>query len=866
MQTQIEYITNLARQYKVFAESSDELFSAVNELSDETICAIYTEYGEGKRNFQPVNLLRAEVARLLRNGVEITKRLVEEIKTKIRLKEIAYFSHLSPEFLKQFEDYTLGKRDLFANWQKDWNVFHIFFYRGTTKETTQLYLAQIGNQLLQDLELGDYTFHWVDFYGANNFGSTYCWLALYPQNKPSHKDSHQFFLKFGSTIEVGRTTGSNIKNPQHLTKDFSTYPETLTFLCEIKSDIISSNNKIRNYFKFAPGRNASEWERFKDDEIIAASYDNLPIGDISEINSLQELNVKCGFGENDSSYGGTWHLWLLKSAHIGDIVFASRGTSICIGIGVIEGEYYFNENAEDYKHRRKVKWITDKIYEYTPYAYTGYPKMFRADTFSPTLIWQFILSEYIRLYPELKEVFNQNNLKYEKPIVEEIVEPNPEVIERLQESNYWWLVAKPSVWSFTEYEVGGRQTYTSKNEDGNKRRIFKHFENVKVGDLLIGYESSPIKQIKAICEITKPLHKSETEGEIIEFQIIEKLNIPIFFNELQNNLLLKNSEVFINNLQGSLFKLSEDEFDIIREIIDEKNIIPEFKHPVYSFAEDIDKPFIAEKDFLQAVELLKRKKNIILQGSPGVGKTFIARKLAYQIIGQKADSQIEMVQFHQSFAYEDFVQGLRLVKDGTQIRNGIFYNFCKFAANHPVQDFFFIIDEINRGNLSKIFGELMMLVEHDKREEKYALKLTYAEDEHDKFFVPPNVHLIGTMNTADRSLAIVDYALRRRFAFFTLQPQFAGDFRDFLQTKGVSENLIGHICRSVLEVNQTISADANLGAGFQIGHSYFCDGKIGADENLWFQEILNFEIRPLLEEIWFDDQKQIDEMIEKLTF
>ena len=320
-----------------------------------------------------------------------------------------------------------------------------------------------------------------------------------------------------------------------------------------------------------------------------------------------------------------------------------------------------------------------------------------------------------------------------------------------------------------------------------------------------------------------------------------------------------------------MFRLTEDEYDIIREIIDDKNIIRERSAlskgiKKYSYKDDPDKPFISYDSFSQTVALLKRKKNIILQGPPGVGKTFIARKLAYEIMQEVRDANIEMVQFHQSYSYEDFIQGLRPTqKGGFDLKDGIFYTFCQRALAHPEKPFFFIIDEINRGNLSKIFGELMMLIESDKRHEKYALKLTYAEEENDRFYVPVNLYIIGTMNTADRSLAIVDYALRRRFAFITLQPDYGVAFRSFLSANGVSSAFVEHICNSVTKVNAKIKSDNNLGDGFQIGHSYFCSFKSGDDENVWWNEILQFEIRPLLEEIWFDDSSIVSEMLKLLS-
>jgi hypothetical protein len=436
------------------------------------------------------------------------------------------------------------------------------------------------------------------------------------------------------------------------------------------------------------------------------------------------------------------------------------------------------------------------------------------------------------------------------------------------EPNFWWLNANPAIWSISNMETGEKQTYTSRNEKGNKRRIYKYFEAAQKGDFMIGYESTPVKQIKALLEVTRGLHQQDG-NEVIEFEMVDKLNVPVHWTELQSNPALTDCEVFINN-QGSLFKLNEEEYDIIREIIDEKNIAADRQEEVsknipYYYESDPEKPFIPLPEFKQIIELLKRKKNIILQGPPGVGKTFIARKIAYEIMGYKNDANIEMVQFHQSFSYEDFIQGLRPdSKGGFKLTNGVFYTFCQKAHAHPDRQFFFIIDEINRGNLSKIFGELMMLIEHDKRKEKFALKLTYADDELDRFYIPENLHIIGTMNTADRSLAIVDYALRRRFAFITLRPDFGEAFKTFLKVKKLSDYLVAHIVTTMKQINDEIQRDINLGAGFLIGHSYFCTYPGIIDEKSWFNEVVAFELKPLLEEIWFDDPDRVKRLTDSM--
>jgi 5-methylcytosine-specific restriction protein B len=223
-----------------------------------------------------------------------------------------------------------------------------------------------------------------------------------------------------------------------------------------------------------------------------------------------------------------------------------------------------------------------------------------------------------------------------------------------------------------------------------------------------------------------------------------------------------------------------------------------------------------------------------------------------------------MIQFHQSYSYEDFIQGFRPTPKGHfEVTYGIFHRFCRRAQREEFvqRPYVFIIDEINRGNLSKIFGEVMMLIEPDKRGKEYAIPLTYSQDADERFYIPPNLHVIGMMNTADRSLAMVDYALRRRFRFIRLEPEFGSEaFKQFLADAGVGSELAKKIVSRMAALNEAIVADTkNLGPGYQIGHSYFCPlNGVKVDDN-WYRRVVESEIIPLIEEYWFENTKKVQE-------
>ena len=286
----------------------------------------------------------------------------------------------------------------------------------------------------------------------------------------------------------------------------------------------------------------------------------------------------------------------------------------------------------------------------------------------------------------------------------------------------------------------------------------------------------------------------------------------------------------------------------------------EVEYPAYTSEDFLSEVYMDGERYRTLVNVLRAKKNIILQGAPGVGKTFAAKRLAYSMMGVKDAERVMMVQFHQSYSYEDFIEGFRPNAQGFDLEKGAFYNFCKNAKDDSDNDYFFIIDEINRGNLSKIFGELFMLIENDKRGPRNTLQLLYS---HELFYVPSNVYLIGMMNTADRSLAMLDYALRRRFAFFDLRPAF--DTESFIAyQEGLASEKFDRLISCVVKLNEAIASDESLGDGFCIGHSYFCRMSPDDVTNDKLSAIVNYELVPMLREYWFDEPTKVDEWAGKL--
>lgn len=569
--------------------------------------------------------------------------------------------------------------------------------------------------------------------------------------------------------------------------------------------------QARKYWTYSPGRGGEHWDEFYSQGIMAIGWD--VIGDLSQFSTRDEVQeaLQTGYAEENSnqvSNSLTCHDFC-HTMKEGDVVFAKIGMEKILGWGIVTSEYLYDPTRKYYRSVRKVdwkakgRWVTDD-----KFALKTLTDVTRFEGYSDKLM----------------AIINGQHSKRK--------------VAGLK--HYWWLNANPAIWDIEAMPVGTVESYTSHNNRGNKRRVYSYFKQVQPGDLILGYTTSPVRQIVAILEVVKGLHQTD-EGEIFEFKKIEHLYHPVSMAELQAIPELQKCEPLINN-QGSLFRITPEETEIIQDIIDERNADaePSVKlNPEYSLEQCSEAIGLPESQIRYWLTALERKQQAVFYGPPGTGKTYIVKHLAQHIIGG-TNGLCEFVQFHPAYTYEEFIQGIRPVTDAAgnlqyHQQPGRFLEFCKRASQLD-SPCVFIIDEINRANLARVFGELMYLLEY--RDDSIPLAGG------NRFSIPKNVLIIGTMNTADRSIALVDFALRRRFAFLNLAPEY-GVLRDHLEKQDF--NADGLI--ALLEkINRKIE-DRN----YFLGISFFLVDDL--QDNL--EAIWKLEIETYLEEFFFNQPEVV---------
>ncbi|MBR9827982.1 MAG: AAA domain-containing protein [Oceanospirillales bacterium] len=310
------------------------------------------------------------------------------------------------------------------------------------------------------------------------------------------------------------------------------------------------------------------------------------------------------------------------------------------------------------------------------------------------------------------------------------------------------------------------------------------------------------------------------------------------------------------------------EFDTEQDDAKEESYEPVIKSEPYGISNILeDGCFLGEEQIAKYLGVLKSKQNLVLQGAPGTGKTWLAKRLAYALIGYKIEDRVRAVQFHPNLSYEDFIRGWRpgTSNGGLELVDGPFLEMVYLAQRNPENSYVLVIEEINRGNPAQIFGEMLTLLEKDKRTPSEALELSYGEGSKKRVYIPKNFYVIGTMNIADRSLALVDLALRRRFAFVDLKPQLGERWRIWAHERlGGEMALVIDIEKRIGQLNQKISDEPSLGRQFQVGHSYVTPTEEAEDAREWFRDKVETEVYPLLQEYFFDAPARAEDLRNEL--
>ena len=747
--------------------------------------------------------------------------------------------------LTGYNYFPIGMIKAFAEREPDTvkNMFRELFDENVNLKTRLDNFFNISDELLkkywdnskhhfQDLHsISTYlTFMYPDKYYIYKFSvvkkaSNFLEFEVIPSDKKLSKNEKRFYT-YNNYIKLCDRILDHIKdNSIIFDKAEEISPVVSTSQSVFSQDIlyyISTRYLGKKYWLLSPNPGGKSWTDFLQNNVIMVGWKEM--GDLSEYDTRQEITDKLIeiYGGNTNKTNDSKCLYeFAYEMNVDDIVLIKNGKYNLYGYGKIKSDYIYDGEY----NIRQIEWIKTGDFDMHGLAPEG---GFNTKT--------------------LTDITPYDDGKWAKDMIDKMDETkNNEVIDTIDDSlvNYYWLNANPKVWSFSNCSVGDVQTYTSTNDNGNKRRIYSNYESIKVGDKIIAYESTPVKAIVGLAEIV-----GKDKDNNISFRKIEHLINPISYDLLINDKVLENMEYF-KNQQGSLFKLTKEEYEYIYEIIRDNNskMIRNINNETYSRDKFDEKVFLPMDIYDDIVNILTRKRNVILQGPPGVGKTYMAKKIAYSMMKEVDESRIKVVQFHQSYSYEDFIEGFRPKREeeGFELRPGIFYKFCKLAENdYEKRPYFFIIDEINRGNISKIFGELMVLLEKDKRAST-KVELAYSGD---PFTIPENVYIIGMMNTADRSLAIMDYALRRRFSFVDIPPAFKFEKWKKYQDD-INNELFNKVINTIVEINDEIAKDTNLTSDCMIGHSYFSDLKSINKEELF--TIVKYDILPLLKEYYIDN-------------
>ena len=644
-------------------------------------------------------------------------------------------------------------------------------------------------------------------------------------------------------------------------------------------DSQTAEERERSYWLYVPGEGAGKWEEFRGAGIMALNWDR--IGDPTSYPNEEAVieALEAGYGDWGGRPTGAAGMIrdFTRTMRPGDVVYARRGPTEIIGRGVVRSEFRYDDARPAYRCVRDIDWThvgswpldrrvgavsLQRVTENTSYNPAQLESLFR-DRNSSGASTASVRAQGVGDSNQAKKHELQHWLytpgegagKWEEFRTAGIMALN------------WDRVGDLA--SFPDKESLLDALYTHYGDWGGRPRkaadsVWDYIHAMKPGDIV--YVRRSFNEIVGRGVVRSDYRYDEDRSSFRAVRDVEWTHVGSWpleqrIGRLMLQRLTENTKYTPDQLNALIGIEDSHSSASVDERRGNNDLDEADEH--YTSADFLDEVFLRPEDVEQMLGLLRRKKNLILQGAPGTGKTFAAKRLAYALMGQTDDSRVEVVQFHQSTAYEDVVVGLRpTAEGGFAAAEGVFARFCRRAAADPGRDYVFIIDEINRANISKAFGELLMLIEAEHRGE--ALRLPVSGE---LLSVPKRLHIIGMMNTADRGLALIDYALRRRFAFFEMRP--ALDHPGFLRhVEAVGSSRLEALVDVVRRLNQRIAEDEALGLGFQIGHSYLClpaadpENPAGTDADV--TSVVRYELEPLVREYWFDNPAAMDESIHEL--
>ena len=644
-------------------------------------------------------------------------------------------------------------------------------------------------------------------------------------------------------------------------------------------DAQTAEEQERGYWLYVPGEGAGKWEEFRTAGIMALNWDR--IGDPTSYPNEEAVieALEAGYGDWGGRPTGAAGMIrdFTRTMRPGDVVYARRGPTEIIGRGVVRSQFRYDDARPAYRCVRDIEW-----------THVG---SWLLDRRVGAVSLQRVTENTSYNPAQLESLFRDRNASGASTASARAQGVGDSSQAKKHELQHWLYTPGEGAARWDEFRTAGIMAlnwdrvgdlasfpdkeslldalYTHYGDWGGRPRkaadsVWDYIHAMKPGDIV--YVRRSFNEIVGRGVVRSDYRYDEDRSSFRAVRDVEWTHVGSWpleqrIGRLMLQRLTENTKYTPDQLNALIGIEDSHSSASVDERRGNNDLDEADEH--YTSADFLDEVFLRPEDVEQMLGLLRRKKNLILQGAPGTGKTFAAKRLAYALMGQTDDSRVEVVQFHQSTAYEDVVVGLRpTAEGGFAAAEGVFARFCRRAAADPGRDYVFIIDEINRANISKAFGELLMLIEAEHRGE--ALRLPVSGE---LLSVPKRLHIIGMMNTADRGLALIDYALRRRFAFFEMRP--ALDHPGFLRhVEAVGSSRLEALVDVVRRLNQRIAEDEALGPGFQIGHSYLClpaagpENPAGTDADV--TSVVRYELEPLVREYWFDNPAAMDESIHEL--